>query len=246
MTDETRDQSEDFRILIKQIRESYGLSQESFAKHLGITAHHLCHIETGRVYPSWRLFFHMIQRLGIKIDFKTSPLNADQIKASGNKKSYIKHGEGSVYRRSKEHTAWVSMRHRCNDPMAREYRLYGGRGIKVCERWMESFDNFLSDMGRAPGKMHSVDRKNVDGNYEPTNCRWATPKQQANNKRNTIRATYNGQTKSVVEWCEELGIVSRRIAYVRIKHMNWDPALAISTPVKKKMKQLESLRNERA
>lgn len=230
MTDETREQ--DFRSLIKRTREKHKLSQESFARFLGITAHHLCHIETGRVFPSWKLFFHIMDRLGIKITFHQTELSEEYLKTIGTVDPRIKHGEGSYANRSKEHIAWVSMRRRCSEPTAREYTHYGARGIKVCDRWSESFQNFLDDMGRAPSKMHSIDRKDVDGNYEPSNCRWASPKEQANNKRNTIRATYNGQTKSVVEWCEQLKIVHRRLAYVRIKDMGWDPVLAITTPAK--------------
>jgi hypothetical protein len=80
--------------------------------------------------------------------------------------------------------SWLAMRQRCCNPKATQYRLYGGRGIKVCERWLHSFRNFLADMGKRPeGK--TLDRKDVDGNYEPRNCRWATQKVQANNTRST-------------------------------------------------------------
>lgn len=82
-----------------------------------------------------------------------------------------------------EYRAWVGMLRRCTDSRDVGYKNYGGRGITVCERW-ENFDNFLNDMGRKPSARHTLDRKNNDGNYEPSNCRWATRKQQAGNKRN--------------------------------------------------------------
>lgn len=94
-------------------------------------------------------------------------------------KRFTKHGKA----KSPEHNAWRHMRSRCYNPNGRNYKNWGGRGITVCERWLESFENFYADMGDRPTPKHSLDRINVNGNYEPSNCRWATTKEQRINQR---------------------------------------------------------------
>jgi hypothetical protein len=95
----------------------------------------------------------------------------------------IKHGEASG--RSREYECWLSIRSRCYNQKSKDYARYGGRGIRVCSRW-QTFELFLGDMGRKPSPIHSIDRKDNDGNYEPGNCWWATPKQQANNRKRKL------------------------------------------------------------
>lgn len=92
-------------------------------------------------------------------------------------------GTDGLYK-SAEYVTWVHMLSRCKYPSTHSYRDYGGRGIKVCERWLK-FSNFYEDMGPRPSQRHSIDRKDVDGDYEPGNCCWATPDEQQQNQRRT-------------------------------------------------------------
>lgn len=104
-----------------------------------------------------------------------------------------------------EYRIWGGMLTRCFNQNDHGYANYGIRGITVCDRW-KSFENFLLDMGSRPSPKHSLDRIDVNGNYSPENCRWATSKEQASNKRDTIYITNNGQTKSIAEWSEDTGL----------------------------------------
>jgi hypothetical protein len=111
---------------------------------------------------------------------------------------------------SPEWRAWHSMRSRCT-PGNKDYHRYGGRGIRVCERLATSHEYFLADMGRKPTPVHSLDRIDVNGNYEPTNCRWATAKEQAQNRRTSIMLTIDGVTRPLGAWAHERGLGADRV-----------------------------------
>lgn len=107
--------------------------------------------------------------------------------------------------RTPEHKAWTSLRERCSNPSLKSYHRYGGRGISVCARWDE-FQNFLEDMGPRPSPYHSIDRIDVNGNYEPGNCRWATSSTQGNNRENNRHIEVNGVTMTHVDAASLLGV----------------------------------------
>lgn len=114
----------------------------------------------------------------------------------------MKHGDSARGRMTPEYRTWSNMIDRCERPGNSQYRDWGGRGIKVCSRWRESFAAFLEDMGRKPTPKHSIDRINNDGDYEPGNCRWATSAEQSRNRRNSV---YIGG-RLLVDVAKEMGI----------------------------------------
>lgn len=123
---------------------------------------------------------------------------------------YIKHGEtGKDKAATTEYRSWASMKNRCLNSKDAKYKYWGGRGIKICDRWLgpDGFINFLADMGRKPSLTHSIDRyPNKDGDYEPGNCRWATKVEQVRNRSNTIWLEYKGRRMVLKLWMEELGV----------------------------------------
>lgn len=119
-----------------------------------------------------------------------------------------------------EHSSWAKMIRRCTNQDDRSYKDYGGRGIKVCEPWRNSFEQFLKDMGPRPSMLYSIDRINNDGDYEPSNCRWATRKTQANNCRKNHYVTYKGETLSLAEVSDKYGI-ARTTLINRVNLLGW-------------------------
>lgn len=106
--------------------------------------------------------------------------------------------------RTRTHITWINMRQRCRNDGHPSWPNYGGRGITICDRW-STFENFYADMGERPPGM-SIERIDNDGNYEPGNCRWATKPEQSVNKRTNVFIERDGATKTLSEWCTELGI----------------------------------------
>lgn len=124
------------------------------------------------------------------------------------------HGKSNT----KIYGVWKSMCLRCSNPLDHAYKYYGGRGITICEEWKNDFQAFY-DWAMANGYQEglTIDRINVNGNYEPSNCRWATRKEQGNNTRRTIHITINGVTKNITDWANEIGVSVQTISYHRKK-----------------------------
>lgn len=117
--------------------------------------------------------------------------------------AFLKHGMA----RTRLYRAWTNMRNRCNRPAEREYKNYGGRGIKVCDEWQNNFEPFMEwALSNGYDDTLTIDRIDVDGNYEPSNCRWITRKEQNNNMTSNVRLTHNGITRNLKEWSMITGI----------------------------------------
>ena len=134
----------------------------------------------------------------------------------------------------RERKSWSMMLSRCRNPNSVQYNYYGGRGIKVCKRWLK-FENFLTDMGRRPTPQHSLDRINNDGSYSPKNCRWATRQEQSHNRSDNHYLTLRGETLTMIEWARRYGM-SIKTLHSRVVN-GWSDERAITEPVKKRKRR---------
>lgn len=128
-----------------------------------------------------------------------------------------------------EYWAWQNMKRRCLDPKSPKFHIYGARGIAICPQWRDSFSTFLCDVGQRPTKKHSLDRIDVNGNYEPGNVRWATPQQQQRNTRTTIRLRVGERDVALGDLADESGIAATTIR--RRLLLGWSVTEALNTPV---------------
>lgn len=144
------------------------------------------------------------------------------LKSSRCRAAATRHGYADKRLRKQDPTykAWMHIRSRCRNPKDKKFADYGGRGIGVCERWLESFENFLADMGERPGPGYSIDRRDNNKGYEPENCHWATAIQQGNNKRNNRWVTLDGRTQTLAQWARERGLPYSRVT-TRLSRLGW-------------------------
>ena len=187
-----------------------------------------------------KAMWHCICDCGTEKDVASLGLVNGSSKSCG---CYMKEkNRGKIIERSKTHGCsnsrlyhiWCSMKRRCHNANEKSYKNYGGRGIKVCDEW-EKFEGFY-DWAIRSGYEDSltIERIDVNGNYSPQNCRWATMKEQGNNKRNNKFITIDGETKTIQQWADISGIerstIKKRINY------KWEPRDAVFSPVKSRRK----------
>lgn len=142
--------------------------------------------------------------------------------------AHYKHGE-SKSSGTKEYRAFRAMKGRCRNPNLLEYHRYGGRGIKVCKRWLnkkKGFQYFIKDVGRAPSPQHSLNRIDNNKDYSPNNCEWATQVEQMKNSSRAVLITSQGVTDTINGWARRTGLKRRTIG-MRINQYNWPPERAI-------------------
>jgi hypothetical protein len=142
----------------------------------------------------------------------------------------MKHGFARRGHVHPTYVVWRNMIQRCTYPQNKDFKNYGARGIRVCERWLHSFEAFLADMGHPPDRHHEIDRKDNDGNYELNNCHWVPRAISALNKRTNRRLTYNGITLTLTEWAAHAGIPAATLA-TRIDREKWSLDRALTTAI---------------
>lgn len=203
--------------LLKQVGPSFPVRQPNSAKLGGSCTATMCVCECD---------------CGIAIVAKMENLRSGNTKSCGCVSARRITVSGTAVRRVKKHNAtrspthvsWERMRSRCNYEGDPSYRRYGGRGIRVCERW-EDFSLFMEDMGERP-EGASLDRIDPNGDYCPENCRWATSKEQSRNRTDNTRLTICGRSMCVAEWCEQVGAASDPTIRQRLKR-GWPHELAV-------------------
>lgn len=134
--------------------------------------------------------------------------------------------------RTPEYRAWQQMRLRCTNPNHAAFPNYGGRGISVCARWLNSPEAFVADMGYKPSPLHELDRKDNDGNYEPGNCRWVLRSTNDRNRRSNLVIQHAGLALTLADWAERSGIPSDTIR--KRLQSGWDAERALTVPVRTK------------
>lgn len=180
-------------------------------KHLGRLLV-LCKSHSRKVKTGTVLYWKCLCDCGIEVTVPAPSLNSGDAKSCGclQRERTSEASRTHGMRHTNEFHIWDAMKQRCHNPLNEAYRHYGGRGISVCTEWRESFAQFYMDMGPRPDGF-TIERMDNDGDYTPSNCCWASQKQQSRNRRNTVTATHNGLTLPLSEWAERTGIPYQRL-----------------------------------
>lgn len=147
--------------------------------------------------------------------------------AKRNKDRLTSHG----MTKSKEYNTWINLIQRCTNPNNDHFHRYGGRGITICESWLESFENFYNDMGSPASLRHSIERIENELGYCKENCKWELAKAQSNNRSTNLKITYNNETMTLKQWTEKLNL-DYYMVHQRIKKLNWSITRAFETKQK--------------
>ena len=203
-----------------RIRTNSQRHDHSGAKFGHLTVEGYSHSERGRG-PLWRC----ICDCGNICFVASKELRTGDTKSCGARIHRVKHGLCN----SPEYKAWGAIKERCRDPKCKSYYRYGGRGIKVCERWFNSFEAFYADVGPRPSPQHSIDRINTFGDYEPSNCGWATLVEQQNNMRSNVFLEFRGHRMTLMQWAREIGITGKTLS-TRLDR-GWTVERALTQPL---------------
>lgn len=149
-----------------------------------------------------------------------------KVNASDRRRAFKARTHGMTHSRVFE--IWMGIHKRCSNPAYKSFNRYGGRGITVCDRW-RTFDAFLADMGEPPSDKHTIERIDNDGHYEPGNCSWVTLTQQARNRSNNHVISFNGETRTLIEW-EEITGIPQSLIRARLGRLGWSAERALTTP----------------
>lgn len=168
-----------------------------------------------------RIFWKCQCDCGNSTNVDTSVLTRNIVKSCGclrievTRKRSLKHGGSIGYKGNREYRAWSGAKSRCYNPNSHKYKNYGERGIKMCERWLNDFGNFFKDMGKCPDGL-TLDRIDVNGDYEPNNCHWTTSMVQGRHRTDNVWITYKNKMMILTDWAKELNI-TRTILYKWLK-----------------------------
>ncbi len=195
-------------------------------------------LEFSHVGKHYSKYWNCICDCGVRKKIASPYLISNRTKSCGcwlrDFPSTLSHGQCRRQNKTSEYRAWMGMKSRALNPKSEHFDRYGGRGIKICSRWLDSFENFFEDMGNKPSASHSIHRIDNDGDYTPENCCWATKKEQARHRCSSRLIEHNGATKTLAEWAENAGMDIRSL-WQRIKR-GWSFDESINDPLTRRKK----------